>query len=116
MPLADVPEVPRNTPEAVPTTKSIQFPPRHQDDAPSMFTADRRSLDHRSILEVLALENLVAAGQAVAFGTQRVDGVVARDQHVVELPDRTVAVHARHRVVDVQLARHRLGPNDGPAV
>src|SRR5205085_441615 len=45
------------------------------------------------------------------LGAQRVGLVVARHDHVVELPDGTVPVHAGDRIVDVELVRHpfRLG-------
>src|SRR5438132_3885274 len=79
-------------------------------------TADRRASDHWSILEVLTLENLVAACQAVRFRAQRIHPVVTRYHHIVELPDRAVAIHARHGVVDVALAGDVLRLADASAL
>src|SRR6266567_5423697 len=67
-----------------------------------------RQLDYWSILEVLTLQNGVAARQAIPFRAQCIRHVVARDDHVVELPDWAVALHAGDGVVDVELTFYNL--------
>src|SRR6266850_5054223 len=62
-----------------------------------------QALENRSVLEDAAPLDLVAARETVALRAERVRDVVARNDHVIELPDRAVLLHTRDRVVDVEL-------------
>src|SRR6267378_1627 len=62
-----------------------------------------QALENRSVLEDEAPLDLVAAREAVALRAERVRDVIARNDHVIELPDGAVLLHARDRVVDVEL-------------
>src|SRR2546423_1046235 len=75
-------------------------------------TCDRRLLQDRSVFEDAALSDLVAAREAVALRAERVRHVIARNDQVVELPDRAVLLHARDRVVDVELSGYAIGLAD----
>ena len=58
--------------------------------ATSVWLKDRtrRPLQDRSVLDDGALVDLVAAVEAVCLGAQGVGPVVARDDDVIELPER----------------------------
>src|SRR6267142_1507895 len=75
-------------------------------------TCDRRLLQDRSVFEDAALFDLVAARKAVALRAECVRHVIARNDHVVELPDRAVLLHAWDRVVDVELSGYAIGLPD----
>src|SRR6185503_5440706 len=72
--------------------------------APHLEHPRPRELEHRSVLEDGALLDRVAAAETVALRAKRVRDVVPRNDDVVELPYGAVLLHARHGVVDVELA------------
>src|SRR6185503_1364282 len=79
-------------------------PPARAPPAPHLEHPRPRALEHGSVLEDGALLYRVAAAKTVALRAECVGDVVSRNDDVVELPDRAVLLHARHGVVDVELA------------
>src|SRR6267143_7164653 len=79
---------------------------------PGPEACDRRPLEHRSVLEVEALPDLVPASGTIALRAQCVRHVIARHDHVVELPDRAVLPHPWDGVVDVELPADSVGGDE----